>query len=213
MPILNNAYLSLKISVSTVSRITVKTLTMTAHSVSIWIIWFVIEHITYMRKIFILFNSLWVCISSLFSFPLCAWVIRTFIYPIGRTHRTSIFVISSLLSLNAFTIYLLVLELTLSILKTWNASKAISSSICTLHEVLISNVNVGVVMISGWVSWIALILIVGPIKVEQFESSFPIGSIKLCTTSGIRIKVMVNLIILFIFLKFSHKCWLLFNRI
>ena len=35
MPILNSAYLSLKISVSTISRITVKTLTMTAHSISI----------------------------------------------------------------------------------------------------------------------------------------------------------------------------------
>ena len=211
MPILNSANLSLKTSVSSISRITVKTLTMTGASICVRVIWFIVEHITYMRKVFILLNCLilWFFIFLLIFFPTAVRTI--FVSSCNRIHRTSIFVISSE---NTFTIYLLVLELTLRILKTWHGSKAISSSISiTLHEVLIPMKYVGI--ISRGISIVATRFIFGPIKVEQFESSFPlvIGSIKLCLTSGLGIKVMVNLVILFIFLKFSHKCRLLLNRI
>ena len=115
MPILNSANLSLKTSVSSISRITVKTLTMTGASICVRVIWFIVEHITYMRKVFILLNCLilWFFIFLLIFFPTAVRTI--FVSSCNRIHRTSIFVISSE---NTLTIYLLVLELTLRILKT-----------------------------------------------------------------------------------------------
>ena len=60
-------------------------------------------------------------------------------------------------------------------------------------------------VVPGRIPVAAARVIFGPIKIEQLEPSLPIGPIKLRTTSGLGIKVMINLIVLLILLQLPHK--------
>ena len=207
MPVLNHAHLPLNVVLSV--GITVKALTVTAKSVGIWVVWLVIEHVTDVRQVLVLPHARRIGIPRRLSFPLRTRVVRALLVSVRRIYRASVLVVSPLLSLDALSVDLLVLELALRVLKTWNAPEAISRPVGALHQMLVPVQNILVVprRIPVAAAWV----IFGPIKIEQLEASLSVGAIELRTASGLGIKVMIDFIVLFIFLEFAHKCGLLLN--